>query len=286
MALRNEKGQFVKGHEELPPEQKLKRSISLRESAKKRKDYIADIVKQHPYIYNTWRGIMFTEKGKRIGVDEKWKDYRSFYNDVVETYQKGLLFRRPDVTKPYSPDNFAWVTKDVASDLKAGIYITIGDETLNLSQWSEKTGLPRNAMSIRYHSKKKKYTPEEIVYGVRGNRDSKKPKDISDPSVKIRAKASKMISSYKCRDKKLGFDSCDITIEWMIDNILTQKCVYCGDDKRIGCDRIDNKKGHTIDNVVPCCVECNAARNNFFSFEEMKEIGNVIREIKRRRKVK
>lgn len=284
MALRNEKGRFIKGHEKLPPEQLLKQSISLREAAKKRPDYIADIVKQYPYIYNTWRGIMFTDKGKKIGVDEKWKNYRSFYNDVVETYQKGLLFRRPDVTKPYSSDNFAWVTREVANDLRAGVYITIGDETLNLSQWSEKTGLPKNAMSIRYHSKTRKYTPEEIVYGVKKNRDSKKPKDISDSSVVIRAKASKMISSYKCHDKKLGFIPCDITIEWMIENILTQKCVYCGDDKRIGCDRIDNDKGHTMDNVVPCCVECNAARNKFFTHEEMKEIGKVIGEIKRRRK--
>lgn len=52
---------------------------------------------------------------------------------------------------------------------------------------------------------------------------------------------------------------------------------------RIGCDRIDNSKGHTKDNVVPCCVECDKARSDYFSFEEMKKLGGTIREIKSRR---
>jgi hypothetical protein len=151
---------------------------------------------------------------------------------------------------------------------------------LNIGQWSEFAGIPISAIKNRYYKHKNDYTPTEIVYGKKIKRGAKKAKDISDPSVNIRAKASKMISSYKCRDKKLEYKPCDITIDWMIDNILTQKCVYCGDDKRIGCDRIDNNKGHTMDNVVPCCVECNAARNNYFSYAEMKILGKTIRQIK------
>ena len=82
----------------------------------------------------------------------------------------------------------------------------------------------------------------------------------------------------------MGFDNiCDIDIDWMINNIITQHCVYCGDDKRVGCDRIDNNKGHTKDNVVPCCYDCNCARNNNFSFEEMKIIGKTIRKVKESR---
>lgn len=40
---------------------------------------------------------------------------------------------------------------------------------------------------------------------------------------------------------------------------------------------------HTKNNVVPCCIECNTARNNMFSFEEMKVLGKTIREIKQNR---
>ncbi len=60
---------------------------------------------------------------------------------------------------------------------------------------------------------------------------------------------------------------------------------YCGDTNRIGLDRIDNSKGHTKDNTVPCCYECNCARNNNFSFEEMKILGKTIKQIKESRKI-
>lgn len=58
---------------------------------------------------------------------------------------------------------------------------------------------------------------------------------------------------------------------------ITQKdCYYCGTRpnniaKYSGCngnyiyngiDRIDNKKGYTIDNIVSCCKRCNMAKNN------------------------
>ena len=121
--------------------------------------------------------------------------------------------------------------------------------------------------------------------GKKKKRNSKKVKDISDQTVNIRAKASKMISSYKIKDKSNNFENkCDIDIDWMINNILTKPCHYCGDTYRIGCDRIDNSKGHTKENVVPCCIECNTARNNYFTYEEMRRLGKTISEIKKDRK--
>ena len=80
---------------------------------------------------------------------------------------------------------------------------------------------------------------------------------------------------YKVSDKDTVFE-----------NILTKPCVYCGDTYRVGCDRIDNSKGHTKDNVVPCCIECNTARNNYFTYEEMKRLGRTIAEIKKERRTK
>ena len=69
----------------------------------------------------------------------------------------------------------------------------------------------------------------------------------------------------------------------MISNITTKPCFYCGDTNRVGCDRIDNSKGHTKDNVVPCCYDCNCARNDNFSHEEMIMLGKTISEIKSKR---
>jgi hypothetical protein len=61
--------------------------------------------------------------------------------------------------------------------------------------------------------------------------------------------------------------------------------VYCGDTKRIGCDRINNNFGHVKNNVVPCCYECNCARNSNFSYEEMRILGKTIAKIKKDRKI-
>lgn len=39
----------------------------------------------------------------------------------------------------------------------------------------------------------------------------------------------------------------------------------------------------SMDNVVPCCYDCNCARNNNFTHEEMFILGKTIREIKNNR---
>lgn len=78
--MRDDKGRFIKGRssDDEPIETRLKRISSLKESWKKRKDYIGDIRSIHPYIYNLWRGLMFTSKGKAQGISEEWKDFRKF----------------------------------------------------------------------------------------------------------------------------------------------------------------------------------------------------------------
>ena len=70
-----------------------------------------------------------------------------------------------------------------------------------------------------------------------------------------------------------------------VGDIKTKNPKNCGDTNRIGLDRIDNSKGHTKDNTVPCCYECNCARNNNFSFEGMKILGKTIKQIKESRKI-
>lgn len=79
-------------------------------------------------------------------------------------------------------------------------------------------------------------------------------------------------------DKKKGYD-CDLDIDF-VRNICNQACFYCGETEKIGLDRINNNKGHTKDNVVPCCYVCNCARSNNFTFEEMIQLGKTIKDIK------
>ena len=76
--------------------------------------------------------------------------------------------------------------------------------------------------------------------------------------------ASRRRSHYLADDKEKGFDTAQtITAEWIAENILTASCIYCHDNEpyHLGCDRIDESKGHTPDNVVCACPICNWERS-------------------------
>jgi len=87
-------------------------------------------------------------------------------------------------------------------------------------------------------------------------------------------RAVNLINSYKFNDNKYNRGECTITPEWMIENIFNGRCIYCGetDWRKLGCDRIDNSKPHTPDNVVCCCEECNKKRGTKPYEEFMKEM--------------
>jgi hypothetical protein len=77
-------------------------------------------------------------------------------------------------------------------------------------------------------------------------------------------RAQRQFQQYKRMDKKNGFgDVIDFDAKWIVENIYTKKCAYCDetDWHKLGCNRIDNSKGHTKDNVEPCCFHHNCVLN-------------------------
>ena len=66
--------------------------------------------------------------------------------------------------------------------------------------------------------------------------------------------------------------------------LIAKSCEYCGFELPkfgVGLDRVDNTLGYRAANVVPCCTECNTAKNDLFSFDEMKQvIGPAIKSVK------
>lgn len=96
-------------------------------------------------------------------------------------------------------------------------------------------------------------------------------------------KIKTLISSYRQTDRKAGLES-NVTEEWFEENIKNKPCTYCTSTKIVGCDRVDNNRGHTTDNCIPCCHECNLTRGRRYSFEEMKQLGVVIKGIREQRK--
>ena len=75
-------------------------------------------------------------------------------------------------------------------------------------------------------------------------------------------RAAYLVSSYKQADKEMNRGECTLTAKWIINNIFTKKCIYCGESdwQKLGCDRKDNSKPHIEDNVVCCCGDCNNKR--------------------------
>lgn len=77
-------------------------------------------------------------------------------------------------------------------------------------------------------------------------------------------RAQRQFQQYKFMDKRNGFDNViDFDARWIVENIYTKKCAHCDetDWHKLGCNRLDNNKPHTKDNVEPCCFHCNCALN-------------------------
>lgn len=60
---------------------------------------------------------------------------------------------------------------------------------------------------------------------------------------------------YKYVDKKKGLRY-DLTLD-QAKALMSLPCFYCCKPEARGLDRVDNTKGHELNNVIPCCFRCN-----------------------------
>jgi len=117
---------------------------------------------------------------------------------------------------------------------------------------------------------------------------------LSSGLATMRMRIAEYKRSAKRRKLKWGLT------EEQFKKLTQQDCYYCGakpnniiKSKRLngafiynGLDRVDNTKGYTIDNVVPCCEVCNIAKHNLTlqeyqdwivrSYNKMKETKRVM----------
>lgn len=92
---------------------------------------------------------------------------------------------------------------------------------------------------------------------------------------------NRLFDTYRRRSLEKGF-SFDLSKEEFRE-MTSENCFYCGLEPKQkaakgmgicygeylynGIDRIDSKKGYSKDNIVPCCGQCNVAKNDY-SYEE------------------
>lgn len=41
-----------------------------------------ELKENNPYLFNSWRSILYTEKGRKAGVVDEWRKFPTFYKDV------------------------------------------------------------------------------------------------------------------------------------------------------------------------------------------------------------
>lgn len=124
---------------------------------------------------------------------------------------------------------------------------------------------------------RKKTKTEEELRQTKRDYDRKWQKDHYDPQKRrekylkekeriesynyqipiVRARC--LLSSYNTEDAKYSRGKGNLTAQWIVENIFSKSCVHCGetDWHKLGCNRLDNLKPHTMDNVEPCCYHCN-----------------------------
>lgn len=231
-------------------------------------------------LHNSWRARVYNKKGKEAGFPDSWRTFEGFKNDIPDGFIEGLILTRIDVKQPFSKENSKWIEKSQQQIGKL-ITLTYNGETKTLLEWSAQFNLNYTGLRQRYF-KGKAYTVEQILFGKQ-IKPKNSPTDILElETQKQKDKISKMLSAYRNKDKKRNFEF-NLDTEFLT-KLVSQSCTYCGDTKLIGADRIDNSKGHTKDNVLPCCYSCNTVRSNMFSVEEMKILGQTIKLIKENRK--
>lgn len=127
----------------------------------------------------------------------------------------------------------------------------------------------------KYKEKNKERWRRWKLKHTKGKPNIKKERKNENERKKIyhstkKGRAVNLCSNYRYSDKKYNRGECTLTPEWIVENIFNgQKCYYCGESDwtKLGADRIDNNKPHTLDNVVPCCLKCNNKKQKK-SFEE------------------
>ena len=116
----------------------------------------------HP-LYGVWAGMNNRCRnpnagnyqrygGRGIDVCDEWKtDFKSFYDwSMANGYRKGLTLDRKDNSGNYYPDNCRWVDRTTQqNNRRNNHYITFGDETHTLTEWSRMMNINYETLRCR-----------------------------------------------------------------------------------------------------------------------------------------
>ena len=101
--------------------------------------------------------------GAGITVCDEWHDILNFKKWAENSgFVKGLTLDRIDGTKGYSPDNCRWATaKEQTNNRKNTLFLTLGEERLPLTVWSERLGI--NPHTLRDRVTRRQWSDEKAL---------------------------------------------------------------------------------------------------------------------------
>ena len=193
----------------------------------------------------------FTEEEKKAARREYNKRYCQKHKDEITAYKAAHKAERAEYMAKYYQDNKEKIDSQNA-------------------EWRKNNPTYRT----EYYQANKEVEKDKAIKRYYANKDAILEQKLNKRSTPL-GRASVLINNYIKHDRKQNRDECTLTPEWIVDNIFSKPCHYCGetDWTKIGCDRIDNSKPHTPDNVVPCCDKCNCKRGRKDYEEFIKEMG-------------
>lgn len=116
-------------------------------------------------LYHIWNGMKMRCSNHRniaykyygakgVSVCDEWRDdFIPFYEwAMANGYQDSLTLDRIDTDGNYCPENCRWATnKEQQNNTAYNRLYTYQGDTLDVTQWAERTGLPRNMIYKRLY---------------------------------------------------------------------------------------------------------------------------------------
>ena len=129
-------------------------------------------------------------------------------------------------------------------------------------------------MHARYEAKKPELLAQNAVW------IAAHPEEQKEYTKTYRTGRGRYVTARNAaKQRKLAFELSREEYEALV----SHPCHYCDGPLNswgLGLDRKNNRLGYTLDNVLPCCKDCNLVRADRYTVQEMEFIGISLKEVR------